>query len=78
MPYLTKSPQIYGQNKSEACKPEELVKITSNGFFENGDFCYGGKFKLVKKFELCYYKKKLLQSCAISRNFYFNNNNNKL
>ena len=26
---LTKSPQISGQNKSEACKPEELVKITN-------------------------------------------------
>ena len=40
------------QDKSKACKPEELVKIT-NGFFENGDFCFGGKFKLVKNFELC-------------------------
>ena len=34
MPYFD---QISGQNKSEACKPEELVKMT-NGFFENKDY----------------------------------------
>ena len=49
MPYFD---QISGQNKSEACKPEELVKMT-NGFFENKDYYFGVKFKLVKKFELC-------------------------
>ena len=30
----------------------ELVGIT-NGFIENKVFCFGGKFKLDKNFELC-------------------------
>ena len=38
---LTKSPQISGQNKSEACKPEELVKIT-NGFLRMEIFALAG------------------------------------
>ena len=38
---LTKSPQISGKNKSEACKPEELVKIT-NGFLRMKIFALAG------------------------------------
>ena len=32
-------------------------------FFENGDFWFGGKFKLVKKFELWYQKTRIQRTC---------------
>ena len=38
---LTKSPQISGQNKSKACKPEELVKMT-NSFLRMEIFAMAG------------------------------------
>ena len=49
---LTKSPQISVQNKLLACSLEVIIEMTSS-FLKNRDFCFGGKFKLVKNFELC-------------------------
>ena len=44
---LTKSPQISVQNKLLACSLEVIIEMNSN-FLKNRDFCFGGKFKLVK------------------------------
>ena len=46
---LTRSPQISGQNMSEAREPEGLVKITY-GIVASSLFKIAGKFKLGKKF----------------------------
>ena len=46
---LTKSPQISVQNKLLACSLEVIIEMTSS-FLKNRDFCFGGKFKLVKIF----------------------------
>ena len=43
--------EISGQNKSEACKPEEAVKIT-NGFLRMEIFNLAGNSNQLKKIEL--------------------------
>ena len=48
---LTKSQQISVQNKLLACSLEVIIEMTSS-FLKNRDFCFGGKFKLFKNFEL--------------------------
>jgi hypothetical protein len=68
---LTKSVKISDQNKSLACSLEELIEIT-NSFLRNGDFCFGGKFKLVKNFELCMYENpKLLFHFSFCATLFF-------
>ena len=48
---LTKSQQISVQNKLLACSLEVIIEMTSS-FLKKRDICFGGKFKVVKNFEL--------------------------